>query len=397
MSTETVIEVEGLSKHFPIRNVIGTVTGLVKAEDGIDLRIEAGKTLGIVGESGCGKTTLMRTLLRLVDATAGSVILSDQLGGGNLVALRRRMNLLRASFGICGILALVDTLLAQNALVEYLAYLVALAAFGLAAPAPGQWSEPAGGQERELGVGFASNRLEELSHSELLSFRRQVGTVFQDPMGALNPRMLVKDIVSEPLIIHGRTKHIRKRVTELLENVGLGGEHLYRYPHEFSGGQRQRIVIARALALEPRILILDEPTSALDVSVQARILNLLNDLQEKFELTYIFISHDLSVIEHMCDRVAVMYLGKIVEEAEARTLFANPRHPYTQALVSAIPSFDPAMRQERIVLEGDVPSPAAPPSGCHFHPRCPIAVDRCAVEYPELREHVDCSVACHLV
>ena len=326
MSTETVIEVEGLSKHFPIRNVIGTVTGLVKAVDGIDLRIEAGKTLGIVGESGCGKTTLMRTLLRLVDATAGSVILSDQLG-----------------------------------------------------------------------VGFASNRLEELSHSELRSFRRQVGIVFQDPMGALNPRMLVKDIVSEPLVIHGRTKHIRKRVTELLENVGLGGEHLYRYPHEFSGGQRQRIVIARALALEPRILILDEPTSALDVSVQARILNLLNDLQEKFELTYIFISHDLSVIEHMCDRVAVMYLGKIVEEAEARTLFANPRHPYTQALVSAIPSFDPATRQERIVLKGDVPSPAAPPSGCHFHPRCPIAVDRCSAEYPELREHEDCSVACHLV
>ena len=280
-----ILTIKNLRKHFPVKNAWGTDVALVKALDGVDLRIESGKTFGIVGESGCGKTTLMRTLLRLVEPTSGSVILSDEI----------------------------------------------------------------------IGNAVSSNKLEELTGDELRSFRKQIGVVFQDPMGALNPRMLIKDIVSEPLAIHGRTENVRTRVIELLENVGLGEEHLYRYPHEFSGGQRQRIVIARALALDPKILVLDEPTSALDVSVQAQILNLLNDLQKKYNLTYIFISHDLSVIEYMCDRLAVMYLGRVVEEADTEELFSNPQHPYTKALLSATPSFD--KKKEKIMILGDVPSP----------------------------------------
>ncbi len=280
-----ILTIKDLKKHFPVKNAWGTDVALVKALDGVDLKIESGKTFGIVGESGCGKTTLMRTLLRLVEPTSGSVILSEEITGNN----------------------------------------------------------------------FSSNKLEELASEELRSFRKQIGVVFQDPMGALNPRMLIKDIVSEPLVIHGKTENTRSRVIELLENVGLGEEHLYRYPHEFSGGQRQRIVIARALALDPKILVLDEPTSALDVSVQAQILNLLNDLQKKYDLTYIFISHDLSVIEYMCDRLAVMYLGRVVEEADTDVLFSNPQHPYTKALLSATPSFD--KNKEKIMILGDVPSP----------------------------------------
>ena len=283
--SEAIISIKDLRKHFPVKNVWGTDIALVKALDGVDLKIESGKTFGIVGESGCGKTTLMRTLLRLVEPTSGSVVLSEELTRGQ----------------------------------------------------------------------FSCNNLEDLTSDELRRFRRQIGVVFQDPMGALNPRMLIKDIVGEPLIIHGKTENIRKRVIELLENVGLGEEHLYRYPHEFSGGQRQRIVIARALALDPRVLVLDEPTSALDVSVQAQILNLLNDLQKKFDLTYIFISHDLLVIEYMCDRLAVMYLGKVVEEADTEELFSNPKHPYTKALLSATPSFERS--RKKIMILGDVPSP----------------------------------------
>ena len=280
-----ILTIKNLKKHFPVKNAWGTDVALVKALDGVDLKIESGKTFGIVGESGCGKTTLMRTLLRLVEPTSGSVILSEEI----------------------------------------------------------------------IGDEVSSNKLEELGSEELRSFRKQIGVVFQDPMGALNPRMLIKDIVSEPLVIHGKTGDVRARVVELLKNVGLGEEHLYRYPHEFSGGQRQRIVIARALALDPKILVLDEPTSALDVSVQAQILNLLNDLQKKYDLTYIFISHDLSVIEYMCDRLAVMYLGRVVEEANTEALFSNPQHPYTKALLSATPSFD--KNKEKIMILGDVPSP----------------------------------------
>ena len=282
---KTILSVKKLKKYFSVKNSWGNDVALVKALDGVDLEIELGKTFGIVGESGCGKTTLMRTLLRLVEPTSGSVVLSEEIVG-------------------------------------------------------------------EQG---SSNKLEELSSEELRKFRRKIGVVFQDPMGALNPRMIIKDIVSEPLVIHGKTDRIREKVIELLENVGLSEEHLYRYPHEFSGGQRQRIVIARALALDPKILVLDEPTSALDVSVQAQILNLLNDLQKKYDLTYIFISHDLSVIEYMCDRLAVMYLGRVVEEADTDALFSNPQHPYTKALLSATPSFD--KNKEKIMILGDVPSP----------------------------------------
>ena len=283
MMKKYIIQIKDLRKYFPVKNVWGTDIALVKALDGVDLNIEEGKTFGIVGESGCGKTTLMRTLLRLVEPTSGSVLLSNQF------------------------------------------------------------------------TGLKGRTLEKLSNEELRLFRRQIGVVFQDPIGALNPRMLIKDIVGEPLVIHGKTVNFRERVIELLENVGLGEEHLYRYPHEFSGGQRQRIVIARALALDPKVLVLDEPTSALDVSVQAQILNLLNDLQVKFNLTYIFISHDLSVIEYMCDRLAVMYLGKVVEEADTEELFSNPQHPYTKALLSATPSFE--KNTKRIMILGDVPSP----------------------------------------
>ena len=283
MMGKDIIQIKNLRKHFPVKNVWGTDIALVKALDGVDLNIENGTTFGIVGESGCGKTTLMRTLLRLVEPTSGSVHLSDQL------------------------------------------------------------------------IGQKGRTLENLTRLELSHFRRQIGVVFQDPMGALNPRMLIKDIVSEPLVIHGKKENMRERVIELLNNVGLGEEHLYRYPHEFSGGQRQRIVIARALALEPKVLVLDEPTSALDVSVQAQILNLLNDLQDKYDLTYIFISHDLSVIEYMRDRLAVMYLGKVVEEADTEELFSNPQHPYTKALLSATPSFE--KDKEKIMILGDVPSP----------------------------------------
>ena len=280
-----ILTIKNLRKHFPVKNAWGTDVALVKALDGVDLKIEAGKTFGIVGESGCGKTTLMRTLLRLIEPTSGSVVISEEI----------------------------------------------------------------------IGDKVSSNNLEELTSQELRKFRRQIGVVFQDPMGALNPRMIIKDIVSEPLVIHGKTDNMRNRVIELLNNVGLGEEHLCRYPHEFSGGQRQRIVIARALALDPKILVLDEPTSALDVSVQAQILNLLNDLQKKYNLTYIFISHDLSVIEYMCDRLAVMYLGRVVEEANTEELFSNPQHPYTKALLSATPSFD--KNKEKIMILGDVPSP----------------------------------------
>ena len=303
-----LLVVEGLRTHFPIRTgLLRRVTGWVKAVDGISFRIPAGKTLGLVGESGCGKTTTGRAILRLIPATEGKVLFE----GEELFALPR-------------------------------------------------------GQMRRI--------------------RRQMQLVSQDPFGSLNPRMTVGNIVGEALTVHGvaRGKVRRDRVADLLDKVGLSPHHVGRYPHEFSGGQRQRIGIARALALNPRFIVCDEPVSALDVSIQAQIINLLCDLQDQLHLTYLFIAHDLAVVEHISDYVAVMYLGKIVEYAGADELYANPQHPYTMALMSAVPKPVPHRKSQRIVLHGDVPSPINPPSGCPFHPRCQMAIDRCKHDVPEL-------------
>ena len=316
-----LIEVEDLKTHFAIRKgMLRRVAGWVKAVDGVSFRIERGKTLGLVGESGCGKTTVGRTILRLIPATAGGVTFD----GSDV--------------------------------------------FGL--------------------PGAAMRRM-----------RRDMQLIFQDPYGSLNPRMTVDNIVGEALTVHEgvRGRKRRDRVASLLEKVGLAAHHAGRYPHEFSGGQRQRIGIARALALGPKFIVCDEPVSALDVSIQSQIINLLQDLQDELGLTYLFIAHDLAVVEHISDHVAVMYLGRIVEYADRDELYANPLHPYTRALMSAIPRPEPQRRGERIVLHGEVPSPSNPPSGCPFHPRCPIAEERCSRDVQHLgqagegKEHL---VAC---
>ena len=307
-----LLEVKNLKVHFPVKpGVFSRVREFVKAVDDVSFSIEPGETLGLVGESGCGKTTLGRAIVRLVEPTAGSVL----LGGEDITRM--------------------------------------------------------GG-------------------SELRARRRKFQMIFQDPYGSLNPRMTVEQIVGEALDIHQLTdsKSARqKRIAELLNAVGLDTVYAQRYPHEFSGGQRRRIGIARALAVEPELIICDEPVSALDVSVQAQIINLLQDLQQQRGIAYLFIAHDLAVIEHISRRVMVMYLGKIVETAEANALIRTPQHPYTQALISAIPEVDPETKRLRIILPGDVPSPIHPPSGCPFHPRCPIAqLPKCKEEFPGLRE-----------
>ena len=329
-----LLEVEGLVKHFPVRK--GTFRrskAAVKAVDGIDMLIREGETLGLVGESGCGKTTAGRSILRLVEPTRGKILFSS-----------RRM------------------------------------------------AKELGGQAEPVDVVTATPR-------EMHALRRDMQIIFQDPYSSLNPRMTVGSIVGEPLLVHGLARGSERddRVVEVLTAVGLKEEHMKRYPHEFSGGQRQRIGIARALVLEPQLVVCDEPVSALDVSIQAQVLNLLEDLQREFGLTYLFVAHNLSVVKHISNRVAVMYLGRIVELASTERLFAEPRHPYTEALVSAVPVPEPDITVERIILEGDVPSPVNPPSGCHFHPRCRYAVDICKTDAPLYRdlggEHF---VACHL-
>ena len=316
-----VLEVTDLKKHFPVKKgLLRRTSGYVYAVDGVTFTIGAGETLGMVGESGCGKSTVARTVMRLIEPTSGSI----RLDGHDVTRLGK---------------------------------------------------------------------------SEMRPYRRQMQMVFQDPFSSLNPRMSAGDIVGEPLLVHGlaRGKEKDDQVGQIFDQVGLRRTQMNAYPHEFSGGQRQRISIARALALNPRLIVADEPVSALDVSIQAQVINLLQDLQREKGLSYLFIAHDLAVVEHISHRIAVMYLGKIVEYAEKTTLFTNPQHPYTEALLSAVPVPNPKLKRAKRLLQGDVPSPINPPPGCAFHTRCPYVFDRCKVETPKLTDiAVGHGVACHL-
>ncbi len=319
---EQVITVEGLKKYFPIRaGVFSRVTGYVKAVDGIDFNVRSGEAYGLVGESGCGKSTAGMSVLKLINPTAGKVVYK----GHDIVAM---------------------------------------------------------------------------GEDEMRKMRREMQIIFQDPYSSLNPRMSVGEAIGESLEVHGIAtgKERRDRVISVLKECGLDEHHFRRYPHEFSGGQRQRIGIARALVLEPEFIVADEPVSALDVSIQSQIINLLERLQEKYGLTFLFISHDLSVVKHISDRLGVMYLGRIVEDAPKKELYSSPKHPYSQALLSAVPTMEPKVKKDRIILKGDVPSPANPPSGCTFHTRCPWVEENCRNEVPSLKKvGTDHYVSCHLV
>jgi oligopeptide/dipeptide ABC transporter ATP-binding protein len=342
-----LLEVRDLKMHFPIRGgLFKSVVGHVRAVDGVSFAIQRGETLGLVGESGCGKTTTGRCVVRAHQPTSGEIRYYE---GDDARSVQKQRVHERHANGSSG-----------------------------------------AGYERV--IDFAK-----LSQKELRAYRHEIQMIFQDPYSSLNPRMTVLDIVSEPLVIHTRKspKQLKDEVADLLRTVGLRPEHMNRYPNAFSGGQRQRIGIARALALRPRLIVCDEPVSALDVSVQAQVVNLLQDLQARFGLTYLFIAHDLSVVQHISNRVAVMYLGKIVELADSRALYRQPLHPYTEALLSAVPSTNPDVKRERIVLKGDVPNPANPPSGCAFHTRCPYAQAICKQEAPAWREFNGHGVACH--
>lgn len=318
--SKTLLEVKDLCKHYPIRKgLFSRISGYVYAVDGVSFTINEGETLGLVGESGCGKSTVGRTILKLIEPSRGEII-------------------------------------------------------------------------------WRGERIDELSRSQMRPYRQQIQTVFQDPYSSLNPRMRAADIVSEPLRNYESLSKVqgRERVAALFERVGLRPDQMLRFPHEFSGGQRQRLGIARALSVKPKLIMLDEPVSALDVSVQAQVINLLEDLQHEFKVSYLFIAHDLAVVKHISHRVAVMYLGRIVELAPTKELFIRPSHPYTEALLSAVPVPDPKYQRKQIVLGGDVPSPINRPSGCHFHTRCPYAQERCKVEEPRLEEVTPGhSVACH--
>ena len=322
MSNATILEVRDLKKHFAIRGgLLGTTVGHVYAVDGVSFSVAKAETLSLVGESGCGKTTVGKTILRLTEPTGGQVLIDG-------------------------------------------------------------------------------NRIDNLPVSELRPLRKRMQVVFQDPFSSLNPRLKVREIISEPMLNFGLAtscSEIDDRVAATLDKVRLPRDAMTRYPHEFSGGQRQRIGIARALGTDPDLIICDEPVSALDVSVKAQVVNLLSDLQQELGLALLFISHDMAIVEHMTHRVAVMYLGKIVEIADRRSLFADPKHPYTQALLSAVPVPDPTVKRNRIILKGDVPSPIRPPPGCRFHTRCPFAFDRCRTEEPVLRPvGAGQLAACHL-
>jgi oligopeptide/dipeptide ABC transporter ATP-binding protein len=321
MSAAVLLEVSDLRKHFPVRKgIFGRAAGKVHAVDGISFSIHEGETLGLVGESGCGKSTAGKTILRLIEPTGGTI----------------------------------------------------------------EWR---------------GKRIDGLDRAGMRPFRRELQAVFQDPYSSLNPRMRAADIVAEPIRNYENASRaeIAERVAYLFSKVGLRADQLVKYPYEFSGGQRQRLGIARALALQPKLIVCDEPVSALDVSVQAQVINLLEDLQAEFGVSYLFVAHDLAVVEHISHRVAVMYLGKIVELADRRSLFRNPQHPYTEALLSAVPLPDPKAKKKRILLPGDVPSPIAPPTGCRFHTRCPYAEERCRNDEPLMKQvQTGHHVACHL-